>query len=70
MPSERLVAVYRVADVRSAEGEPAPREIAERFAGRTYTLRDLEQRGVRITGAGIWYLALAQDWQLHLDPPL
>ena len=59
---------YIVADVRSADGAPAPPEIAERFEGRTFTKHELEQRGVRITGAQAWYRANAQDWQLILRP--
>ena len=60
---------YRVAEVRSVDGSTlAPPEIAERFQGRLYTLRQLEERGVRVTGAGAWYLANGRDWQLKLEP--
>jgi hypothetical protein len=60
---------YRVVEVLSADGsELAPPEIAARFEGRLFTLNQLEQRGVRITGAGAWFLANAQDWQLKLEP--
>ncbi len=60
---------YRVVEVRSADGTDfAPPEIAERFAGRLFTLNQLEQRGVRITGAGAWLLAAGRDWQLKLEP--
>ena len=60
---------YRVVEVRTADGSaPAPPEIAQRFEGRLFTLNQLEQRGVRITGAGAWYLANAQDWRLTLEP--
>jgi hypothetical protein len=59
---------YRVVEVRSADGTLAPPEIAERFQGRLYTLNELEQRGVRITGRHVWYLAAGQDWQLTLEP--
>ena len=59
---------YRVVAVRSPDGSPAPPEIAERFQGRLFTLRQLEERGVRITGAAVWYLAGGRDWQLTLEP--
>ena len=60
---------YRVVEVRSADGTGlAPPEISARFAGRLFTLNQLEQRGVRITGAGAWLLANGQDWQLKLEP--
>ena len=60
---------YRVVEVLSADGsEFAPPEIAARFEGRLFTLNQLEQRGVRITGVGAWFLANAQDWQLKLEP--
>jgi hypothetical protein len=62
-------ATYRVVEVRSADGASlAPPEVADRFQGRLYTLYELEQRGVRITGAYAWYLSLGQDWQLKLEP--
>jgi hypothetical protein len=59
---------YRVVEVRSTDGELAPPEIAERFEGRLFTLHELEQRGVRITGRFAWYLFSGQDWQLKLEP--
>ncbi len=60
---------YRVVEVLSADGsEFAPPEIAARFEGRLFTLNQLEQRGVRITGAGAWFLAAGRDWQLKLEP--
>ena len=65
-----MFAPYRVVDVRSADGATAPPEVAERFQGRLYTLRELEERGVRITGAAAWYLALGQDWRLTIEPAL
>jgi hypothetical protein len=58
---------YRVVQVTSPEGSAAPPEIAERFQGRAWTLRQLEERGVRITGAAAWYLAAGRDWQLKLE---
>jgi hypothetical protein len=67
-PSSGVVEAYRVAEVRSADAQPAPPEIAERFEGRLFTLRQLEERGVRITGAGAWYLATGRDWQLTFQP--
>ena len=67
--SAMVVEPYRVVEVRSADGARlAPPEIAERFQGRLFTLRQLEERGVRITGVGAWYLAAGQDWQLTLEP--
>ena len=60
---------YRVTEVRSADGSGlAPAEIAERFQGRHFTLHELEQRGVRIAGANVWYLSSGHDWQLTLEP--
>ena len=60
---------YRVVEVRSADGAAlAPQEISERFEGRDFTLHELEQRGVRIAGANVWYLSSGQDWQLKLEP--
>lgn len=64
---QRMLEAYRVVDVRSAEGNPAPPEISERFQGRLWTKNELEQRGVRIQGAAVWYLAAGQDWQLELE---
>jgi hypothetical protein len=66
-----MLEAYRVVEVRSADGSAfAPIEVSQRFEGRLFTLNELEQRGVRITGAGAWYLALGQDWQLKLEPAL
>ena len=62
---------YLVTDVRTAGDEAeAPPEIRERFEGRPFTLRELEERGVRIAGGQAWYTALARDWRLVLDPAL
>jgi len=63
-----LLDPYRVVQVVSPDGTPAPPEIAERFQGRAWTKRQLEERGVRITGAAAWYLAAGRDWQLHIEP--
>jgi hypothetical protein len=60
--------LYRVVQVSGTDGSPAPPEIAERFQGRAWTKRQLEERGVRITGAMAWYLAAGRDWQLRLEP--
>ena len=62
-----MLEAFRVAQVTDPEGTPAPPEIAERFQGRAWTKRQLEERGVRVTGAGIWYLAAGRDWQLKLE---
>lgn len=62
-----MLEAYRVAEVRAADGAPAPPEITERFQGRLWTKRALEERGVRIQGAAVWYLAAGQDWQLKLE---
>jgi hypothetical protein len=62
-----MLEAYRVVQVCSPEGAPAPPEIAERFQGRAWTLHQLEERGVRITGAAAWYLAAGLDWQLKLE---
>ena len=62
-----IVEVFRVAQVTSPDGSTAPPEIAERFQGRAWTKRQLEERGVRVTGAGIWYLAAGRDWRLNLE---
>jgi hypothetical protein len=66
--SRRMLEAYRVVQVTAPDGSPAPPEIAERFAGRAWSLRQLEERGVRITGAAAWYLAAGQDWQLKFEP--
>jgi hypothetical protein len=63
-----MLEAFRVAQVAAPDGTPAPPEIAERFQGRAWTKRQLEERGVRVTGAGIWYLAGGHDWQLTLEP--
>ena len=63
-----MLDMYRVVEVRAADGSPAPPEISQRFQGRLWTPRQLEERGVRITGAAIWYLATGRDWQLKLEP--
>ena len=64
-----MLGAYRVVEVRSADGSSfAPQEISERFEGRLFTLHQLEQRGVRIAGANVWYLTSGQDWQLKLEP--
>lgn len=69
MPAKRMLEAYRVVEIRSADGgQPAPPEIAERFDGRLFTLRQLEERGVRVTGKGAWYLAAGRDWELKLEP--
>ena len=58
---------YRVVQVTSPEGAAAPPEVAERFQGRAWSLHQLEERGVRITGAAAWYLAAGRQWQLELE---
>ncbi|HEY2595779.1 MAG TPA: hypothetical protein VGK33_17955 [Chloroflexota bacterium] len=63
-----MLDAYRVVQVASPDGTPAPPEIAERFQGRAWTKRQLEERGVRITGAAAWYLAAGRDWQLQIEP--
>jgi hypothetical protein len=59
---------YRVVAVVDPDGHPAPPEIFDRFSGRIFTKHELEQRGVRIAGQHMWYLANGQDWQLTLEP--
>ncbi len=59
---------FRVASVVGLDGQPAPPEIADRFSGRVFTKHELEQRGVRIAGREIWYLANGKDWRLTLEP--
>jgi hypothetical protein len=61
---------YLVADVVAPDASPAPPEVRERFEGRAFTLRELEERGVRIAGSHAWYTALAHPWRLILDPAL
>jgi hypothetical protein len=59
---------YVVAEVRRARDDAvAPPEIAERFQGRDFTMHELEERGVRITGRRGWYLANGTDWLLTLQ---
>jgi hypothetical protein len=59
---------YFVQAIRAVDGEPAPPEIRERFEGRLFSLHELEQRGVRIAGRHVWFMANARDWQLTLAP--
>jgi hypothetical protein len=61
---------YVVSDVRAPDASQAPPEIRERFEGRPFTLRELEERGVRIAGREAWYTALSQAWHLQLEPAL
>jgi hypothetical protein len=63
-----MLEAFKVVQVLGIDGVPAPPEISERFAGRAWTKRQLEERGVRVTGAAIWYLAAGKDWQLTLEP--
>ena len=64
------MARYRVAAVSDvSNGQPAPPEVAERFEGRLFSLHELEQRGVRIAGANIYFTAAGRDWWLRLEPP-
>jgi hypothetical protein len=63
-----MLEAVKVVQVLGTDGVPAPPEIAERFAGRAWTKHELEQRGVRITGAAAWYLAAGKGWQLRLEP--
>jgi hypothetical protein len=63
-----MLEAFRVVQICTADGTPAPPEISERFQGRAWTKRQLEERGVRIAGAAIWYLSAGQDWQLTLEP--
>ena len=61
---------YVISDVRATDASRAPPEIRERFEGRPFTLRELEERGVRIAGREAWYTALSQPWRLVLEPAL
>ncbi|MGI9145835.1 MAG: hypothetical protein ACR2IK_04700 [Chloroflexota bacterium] len=64
-----MLGSFRVVEVRTGDGaELAPPEISERFEGRLFTLHELEQRGVRIAGANVWYLFSGRDWRLILEP--
>ncbi len=67
---EYTVVSVRPADVtaRGAAVLEAPPEILERFEGRTFTLHDLERRGVRIAGGRAYYTANGRDWALELFP--
>ena len=69
MLEPRVAERFVVAEVRRArDGAAAPPEITERFAGRTFTLHELEVRGVRFTGRRGWYLANGTDWILGVEP--
>ncbi|MBV9355922.1 MAG: hypothetical protein JO023_10395 [Chloroflexi bacterium] len=64
---------YTVVNVQRAEpatdeAPVAPPEILERFEGRTFTLHELEQRGVRIAGGDAYYTANGIDWVLEIFP--
>jgi hypothetical protein len=68
-PGDYTVVSVRNVSGRAGESESeAPPEILERFEGRTFTLRELEQRGVRIAGGLAFYTANGTDWQLELFP--
>ena len=58
---------YRVVAVRGIDGAAAPPEISDRFAGRLFTLHELEERGIRIAGPEAWYRSLGADWRLTLE---
>ncbi len=72
---DRAVSEYTVVSVRPANvtaqggtaGE-APPEVLERFEGRTFTLGELEQRGVRIGGGRAYYTTNGRDWELEIFP--
>ena len=71
MLEPRVAEHFVVAQVRRArDNTAAPPEITERFEGRTFTLHELEVRGVRITGRRGWYLANGTDWILNVEPAL
>jgi hypothetical protein len=64
---------YTVVNLRRAEanadvGPAAPPEILERFEGRTFTLEELQQRGVRIAGGDAYYTSNGVDWLLEIFP--
>jgi hypothetical protein len=66
---------FTVVSVRRADAPPgdtgeseAPPELLERFEGRTFTLNELEQRGVRIAGGKAYCTANGADWRLELWP--
>lgn len=63
-----VVAVKNVGTRTSEAGSEAPPEILERFEGRMFTMRELEERGVRIAGGHAYYTANGTDWQLELFP--
>lgn len=57
--------------VRAAGGQNgllAAADVQSQFAGRTYTLTELEQRGVRIAGGRAVCTRAGQDWYLDLAP--
>jgi hypothetical protein len=63
-------AEYAVVRVRHAlaDRSDAPPEVRERFEGRTFTLGELQQRGVRIAGGQAYYTVGGTDWLLELAP--
>ncbi len=75
MNADRAIREYVVIGVDhallgGAVGEPAPPELLERFEGRTFSLKELEERGVRVAGAKLAYTANGQDWFLRVSPPI
>lgn len=68
--SEYTVVSVKRADAAAGKrpSDEAPPEILERFEGRTFTLRELEERGVRIAGGRAVYTANGEDWQLEVFP--
>jgi len=63
-----VVSVRNVSSRVNESRSEAPPEILERFEGRTFTMSELEQRGVRIAGGHAYYTANGTDWQLELFP--
>jgi hypothetical protein len=63
-----VVAVTRAGAGAADSGAVAPPEILERFEGRTFTLEQLQERGVRIAGGEAYYTANGQDWRLEVFP--
>lgn len=65
-----VVARVRRATYSLSTPAAPPPEIREHFEGRSFTLLELERRGVRIAGGQAVFTANGLDWWLDLAPAL
>ncbi len=65
-----VVGVDRLGRTQDEVLGTAPPEVLERFEGRTFTLEELQQRGVRIAGGRAVYTAEGLDWRIQTLPSI